>query len=259
MTYERVQTLLRSEILSINGSRQDGWRVAIAHQDAAAAALHRIDLDARAVVLATGTHIVGEDWIRATKGATDCRALIECGPAGCVDPNRWFGARPVIVGGGDNAANCAMILAARGSRPIILARSPHLRAAANYQAQLQELAASGQVDLRLGVSIRAVKLESASILRITTDSGDDILGERIFLTLGYGPNSHNILDKFTGRLPSLSASGYIQVDGDCETDIPGLYAIGDVANERHPCSATAIAMGTVAGRAIGNYNNRDEP
>jgi thioredoxin reductase len=35
-----------------------------------------------------------------------------------------------------------------------------------------------------------------------------------------------------------------------ETSCPGVFAIGDVSNPRHPCTATALASGTVAARQI---------
>lgn len=46
-------------------------------------------------------------------------------------------------------------------------------------------------------------------------------------------------------------SGHIQTDPQtCETNVPGIYAIGEVANRMHPCVVTSMADGIVAAKAI---------
>lgn len=50
--------------------------------------------------------------------------------------------------------------------------------------------------------------------------------------------------------PARDARGFLVTDSDCETTVPGLYAVGEVANRMHPCCATAMADGVVAAKAI---------
>ena len=52
---------------------------------------------------------------------------------------------------------------------------------------------------------------------------------------------------FLGDLLDTDDGGYLQVDGCCETPIPGVYAIGDVRRHRFHQVGTAVGDGTVAG------------
>ena len=48
----------------------------------------------------------------------------------------------------------------------------------------------------------------------------------------------------------LNDRGFITTDTKCQTPVPGIYAIGEVANRMHPCVTTAMADGVVAAKAI---------
>lgn len=48
----------------------------------------------------------------------------------------------------------------------------------------------------------------------------------------------------------LDKRGFIATDSNCQTPIPGIYAIGEVANRMHACVTTAMADGVVAAKTI---------
>lgn len=48
----------------------------------------------------------------------------------------------------------------------------------------------------------------------------------------------------------LDEHGFVMTDTQCQTRIPGLYAIGEAANRTPPCVVTAMADGVIAARSI---------
>ena len=65
--------------------------------------------------------------------------------------------------------------------------------------------------------------------------------EALIFRIGVTPNSSQV----QGELETDS-SGYIQVDSQCRTSLPGIYAVGDVANPTSPTIASATGMIPVA-------------
>jgi dihydrolipoamide dehydrogenase len=82
--------------------------------------------------------------------------------------------------------------------------------------------------------------------------------DRILIGIGFAPNSENLgLDKVGVKIER----GFIQVDDKMQTNVPGIYAIGDVTGKL-PLAHVASAMGVVAAEIIAgahaqklNYNN----
>lgn len=202
-----------------------------------------------ALVVATGTDFVGARWIEDTPGAPNCRELIEIGPGDYHETSSWFGVAPTIVGGGNNALECAISLAGRGARPLVLVRR-ELKAGRSARQRLAELRALDRVDLKLGVEVTYLRrLEKG--LSVSLSDGTDIVSTHLLLMMGYTPNTGaEIRSAFGAHLPNLDERGHVMVDRDCRTNIDGIWAVGDVTNSNHPCAATAVAMGTVAARTI---------
>src|SRR5262249_39151399 len=93
-----------------------------------------------------------------------------------------------------------------------------------------------------------VSLENGVRIAVSFSDGSKIETDRIVLCLGFAPNT---------RAPWMESlklrqdqAGYLIVDGNMETSCPGVFAVGDVSNPRHPCTATAIGSGTMAAREI---------
>jgi thioredoxin reductase (NADPH) len=79
-------------------------------------------------------------------------------------------------------------------------------------------------------------------------SHEGIEADYVLLLLGYRPNAD---ESWIAELAiERDRRGYIVVDGNMESSCPGAFAVGDVANPRHPCIATAIGNGTKAAREI---------
>jgi len=202
----------------------------------------------RLLVIATGTDFRGRDWVNALAGAQALadagRVLI--GPAAIGEPGLEIGTDVLIVGGGDNAFDIAHRLAAQGKHVTLAFRTKTPRAQALLSERLKADVAARRVTIKAGVAVAA--LDAGARIGVSFDDGTRIAVDRIVLCFGYAPNT---------QAPWIEAlqlkrdgGGYLVVDGNMETSCPGVFAVGDVSNPRHPCTATAIAAGTMAAREI---------
>lgn len=201
-----------------------------------------------AIVIAMGTEFRGREWIDAVVNAPEIlrRGQLHVGPACVGERGADLGAEVLIVGGGDNSFDIAHRLAERGTRVSLAVRSARPRAQSQLQARLAKFQRSGRVEILAPATVRALVPSGNRVVAILS-AGAPIGIDNVVLTLGFTPNSTGVLEDLGLQ---RDACGYLCVDSNAETSCPGTFAVGDVANPDHPCTATAIAAGTVAARAI---------
>jgi len=80
----------------------------------------------------------------------------------------------------------------------------------------------------MGVKITACEIKGKKIhLSYESESGSQkAVFDKLIVAVGRTPNSANVLDKQANI--SVNEKGFIQVNEFCETNVPGIYAIGDV-------------------------------
>ncbi len=83
------------------------------------------------------------------------------------------------------------------------------------------------VDLRCGVSIETIACSDTGAL-IRTRDGECIEADAVIVGIGVVPNSD------IAKASEITVGNGIRVDEFCRTDVPGIYAAGDVANHYHP-------------------------
>jgi dihydrolipoamide dehydrogenase len=109
--------------------------------------------------------------------------------------------------------------------------------------------------LLLGVTVESVKREGDKV-RITysKDSQQQSLeADRCLVAPGVMPNSENLgLEQLGVELDR----GYVKVDGTMRTNVPGIYAIGDVAATPFALAHVASAEGVQAANAIAGLETR---
>jgi thioredoxin reductase (NADPH) len=244
--YEKIQVLFNTTIISIDHSKYPD-RIIMSLQIAGE---RIVALETMAVVIATGTRFKGNDWTKDR---------IFFGPATYSDPTKWFGERPLIVGGGDSALECACFLADRGMNSTVIVRGSSMRATRGNIEKFSEYKSAKKVDLVLNDEVVSVRRDSsASSMTIGTKLGQCLHRDSILLMFGYSPNSDQFKAELFGeRKLKTDVEGYISINADCLTSLDRIYAIGDVANPKDPCTATAIAMGTVAARHIVNTQTNE--
>ncbi|MEJ7929992.1 FAD-dependent oxidoreductase [Ramlibacter sp. AN1015] len=75
---------------------------------------------------------------------------------------------------------------------------------------------------------------------------DDQSFDQILVLYGYEPHASALL----GLPLALRPGGFVQTDEQARTSLPGVYAIGELAERAHPCCVTAMADGVVAAKSI---------
>lgn len=207
-------------------------------------------IEARAVIIATGATA---NWIgldNELRLATSGGGVSAC--AVCDGALPMFRDQPLgVVGGGDSAMEEASYLAKFGSTVHIIHRRDEFRASKAMQDRVLqddkiEVHWNKQVvDVIGDTRIEAVELE------------DTVTGERsrldltgLFVAIGHTPASGFL----EGTGVEMDAKGYIELGGrNSATNIPGVFAAGDVADQVYRQAITAAGMGCQAALDLERY------
>ena len=152
-----------------------------------------------------------------------------------------------VVGGGDSAVEEAMYLTKFARKVTIIHRRNELRAAKSIQ---EKAFANPKIaflwdsvvvkvdgdDLLSSMTVKNVK--TGELTEITADEDDGLFG--LFGFIGYNPNSQ----LFEGALDM--ENGYIKTDENMHTNIPGVFAAGDIRVKSLRQVVTAAADGAIA-------------
>jgi alkyl hydroperoxide reductase subunit F len=137
---------------------------------------------------------------------------------------RYAGKEVAVVGGGNSAVQAALGLAKRKARVRLVARS--YRADSYLQEQL---AARKRVTVLTGrdpVRLEgAERLERLVVRNQETEEEETLPVEALFTEIGLVPNNELVRE-----LVIINERGEVEIDRNCRTGLPGLYAAGDVTN-----------------------------
>jgi len=182
-----------------------------------------------------------------------CKAVLVAAGAGAFGPNRpplqgleafeetgavryacrrredFRGRRVVIAGGGDSAVDWALSLKDLAERVYVVHRRAKFRAAPETAAQLDAAAARGEVEMVVPYQLHAVHgsngtLESVEVATLdgqTRHLTADVLLPFFGLSMDLGP--------IAGWGFELEHSHVQVTPASCETSVPGIFAIGDIA------------------------------
>jgi thioredoxin reductase (NADPH) len=156
-----------------------------------------------------------------------------------------------VVGGGDVALEDAAYLARTCKKVYLIHRRDEFRGAVVLQNQIKPL---DNVELVLDSTVESIigkdSVEKLLIKNKKTDEEKELEVEGVFIAVGTVPNTKTI-----SGLPSLDDRGYIIAGETCETNIPGIFAAGDVRTKQLRQVITATADGANAITSITNYLN----
>ena len=156
-----------------------------------------------------------------------------------------------VVGGVDVALEDAAYLARTCKKVYLIHRRDEFRGAVVLQNQIKSL---DNVELVLDSTVESIigndSVEKLLIKNKKTDEEKELEVEGVFIAVGTVPNTKTI-----SGLPSLDDRGYIIAGETCETNIPGVFAAGDVRTKQLRQVITATADGANAITSITNYLN----
>jgi thioredoxin reductase (NADPH) len=130
----------------------------------------------------------------------------------------------VVVGGGDVALTEALALVAFAAKVVIIHRRDELRAS----TILRERAfAEPKISFLWSTVVEEIlgdnKVRSLALREVKTGQFSNLEVSGVFICVGHKPNTGYLVN-----LLKLDSAGYIVTDGQMKTEVPGLFAAGDV-------------------------------
>ena len=203
----------------------------------------------RAVILAMGAQ-------PRTLGLPGEEALRGRGVSYCATCDGFFfkGKRTVIIGGGDTALQDAQYLSNLCENVTILHRRNEFRAAKRLQDKARGLSNVTMMTPYVPVSIQQKEGMVSGLIaeHVETKEQKRIDCDGIFIAAGYLPQNEMVKGQVT-----LTEAGYIQTDARKKTNLPGVYAIGDISTTPLRQVVTACADGAVAVASAEQYLSED--
>ena len=197
------------------------------------------DYFAKSIIIATGA---SANWL----GIPSEKALQGYGVSACATCDGFFfkGKEVVVVGGGDSAVEEATFLTKFATKVTMVHRRNELRASKIMQDRAKsnkkiEFVWDSEV---VEIKDPTQKKVSAVVLKnLKTGSTSQMKTDGVFMAIGHTPNSQ----LFKGQI-ELDAKGYITVHDGTHTNVPGVFACGDVQDHRYRQAVTAAGTGCMA-------------
>lgn len=157
----------------------------------------------------------------------------------------------MVIGGGDSSVKAVNFLAEYASHISLLTIEKALRAEPVNIARMEQLGEKVTVAYETTVK-EFTGRERLESVKMSSPSGErDVAVDGVFIEIGFEPNRH---------LPSqlgiaLDDKGYIQVDNEMRTNVPGVFGAGDATNHfgSFKQDITAAALGSVAATSAYEY------
>lgn len=199
----------------------------------------------KTVIFATGTEhkkmgVPGEKELNA-KGVSYCALC---------DAAFFKGKTVCVVGGGDSSAIETLILAAQCKKVYMFVRKDVLRAEPINYKKIME---SSNIEVRLKTEIAEIR-GKGKVESILLKSGEEILMDGVFVAIG-----HVALSGLAEKLGvALDEHKQIKINRNSETNVPGIYAAGDVGDTAFKQAITGASEAVIASYFAYQYLQKNE-
>ena len=202
------------------------------------------DIECRAIIIATGaTHkslgVPGEEEL-AGMGVSYC--------ATC-DGAFFKGRDTAVIGGGDVALEDALFLARVCKKVYLIHRRDEFRGANKL---VEDVKATENIEIIYNSVVTTIngedQVESIAIKNVATGQEGILELQGVFIAVGTHPTT-----EYLKGCVEMDESGYIVADETCMTNIPGIYAAGDVRTKHLRQIVTAAADGANAVTSVAEY------
>ena len=168
------------------------------------------------------------------------------GVSACATCDGFFyrGKDVIVVGAGDTAAEEATYLSKLCNKVTMLVRKDHFRAS---KAMIHKVNNTPNIEVKFNHELIAIEgenslVERAVVINKLTQETSKIDVHGIFIAIGHKPNT----DVFAGQI-TLDENGYIITEGkSSKTNLPGVFAAGDVQDHIYRQAITAAGSGCMA-------------
>lgn len=200
----------------------------------------------RALIFATGTKhgklgVPGEKEFNA-KGVSYCALC---------DAAFFKGKTVCLVGGGDSSAIEALILAEHCKKVYMFVRKDYLRAEPINHKKVME---NPKIEVRFKTEIAEIKGKK-KVESVVLKSGEEMATDGVFVAIGNVPVS-GLADKLGAELDERDQ---IKINRNAETNIPGVFAAGDVCDTVFKQAITGAAEAVIASYFANKYLKKNAP
>ncbi|MBR5543075.1 MAG: thioredoxin-disulfide reductase [Oscillospiraceae bacterium] len=202
------------------------------------------DITAKTVILALGAShraldVPGEEKYKGL-GVSYC--------ATC-DGNFFRGRDVCVVGGGNTALEDALYLSKLCDRVYLIHRRDAFR---GFDALVRRINETENITLVLDSVVTEIsgneRVSAVTVKNVKTDETSEISVSGCFIAVGMKPNTELLEGKI-----KLTSSGHIDAGEDTATNLPGVFAAGDIRNKISYQIITAASDGAVAAHMAGIY------
>ncbi|MBL1240991.1 MAG: thioredoxin-disulfide reductase [OCS116 cluster bacterium] len=221
-----------------------------------------VDLKAKPIVL------IGDSGTKYT-----CDALIICtgaqakwlglpseetfqgfGVSACATCDGFFyrNKEVIVVGGGNTAVEEALFLTNFATKVTVLHRRDSFRAEKiliNRLEKNEKIEVLWDTTLEEIVGAMPAGVTGVKIKNVKTGQVSTIAADGVFIAIGHAPAT----SLFTGQLETKQGGYLITAPDSTETNIPGIYAAGDVTDDKYRQAVTAAGMGCMAALEVEKY------
>jgi thioredoxin reductase (NADPH) len=173
----------------------------------------------------------------------------------CATCDGWFFKQKdvIVVGGGDSALEEGIFLTRYADSVTIVHRRDELRAGPILEARAKS---NPKVKFQLNSVVKRISgngsVKSVRLQDTVTGDEREQSTEGVFIFVGHTPNTQ----LFTGQL-EMDERGYLIVDKQMRTNIPGVFAAGEVADPHFRQVITSAGMGAAAAMSAGHFLDED--
>jgi thioredoxin reductase (NADPH) len=212
---------------------------------------HRVELEggellkSHAVILATGglprkLNIPGEDEYYG-KGVSYCAVC---------DGFFFRNKTVVVIGGGDTAAEEALYLSKLAQKVYLVHRRDALRASGILQQRIMD---DCKIEIlwntiAVAISARDGQVNSVRLQNTETGKTRGLTTDGVFIFIGFNPNN-----QLVPAGTKTNADRYVCTDEKCESNLPGIFAVGDLREKYARQIVLSAADGCTAALAAAHY------
>ena len=203
---------------------------------------------AKAVIFSAGSHykeigVKGEKEFRG-RGVSYC---------GVCDGPFFKGKKVLVIGGGNSACITTLYLSGLAAQVTVTHRREAFRA---EESLVSDISSKGNVNILWNTEVQEIKgdkqVKTVIIIDNITKKTSEISVDAVFVQVGEAPNSQ--IAKASGV--ETDEHGYIKIDIHQQTNLPGVYAAGDVTNHPVKQVGTAVGQGITAALEAYSYVRR---
>ncbi len=212
---------------------------------------HAVDLSQRPFIVSGDAGEYEADVLIIATGASPNhlnvpgeRELTGKGVSYCATCDGWFfkDKKVVVVGGGDSALEEGLFLTRYASSVTIIHRRSELRAGPILQKRARE---NPKIQFIWNTVVTEIlgqeKVEGVRLKNLQSGEESVFETDGVFIFIGHTPNTQI----FRGQL-EMDERGYIKVNQQMETSVPGVFAAGEVADPHFRQVVTSAGMGAAA-------------